>query len=179
MLLVTVDPPLAQQASLRPTTASRPWSSPKKHKNRFCYRGISTFSHKPTTSTPTNSSPSPTVSPLHLPAGRRRVMRAHPKHSPFRGGGGMVWQYAKHSLPLLPPEEDRVCHPTNRYPASPRIKIASANRPKSRTQSIPGFPPDKTASATGHGYGSEGVKGRRWQQEDIRFARSFWTIFCF
>ena len=105
MLLVTADPPLAQQASLRPTTASRPWSSPKKHKNRFCYRGISTSSQKPTTSTPTNSSPSPTVSPLHLPAGRRRVMRAHPKHSPFRGGGGMVWQYAKiHTLFLCFPQ---------------------------------------------------------------------------
>jgi hypothetical protein len=142
MLLVTADPPLAQQASLRPTTASRPWSSPKKHKNRFCYRGISTSSQKPTTSAPTNSSPSPTVSPLHLPAGRRRVTRAHPKHSPFRGGGGMVWQYARnpHSLPLLPPEKDRVCHPTNRYPASPRKKIASANRPRAVRNRYPASP---------------------------------------
>jgi hypothetical protein len=142
MLLVTADPPLAQQASLWPTTASRPWSSPTKHKNRFCYRGISTSSQKPTTSAPTNSSPSPTVSPLHLPAGRRRVTRAHPKHSPFGGGGGMVWQYARnpHSLPLLPPEKDRVCHPTNRYPASPRKKIASANRPRAVRNRYPASP---------------------------------------
>jgi hypothetical protein len=40
-------------------------------------------------------SPPPSVSPLHLPAGQRRVTLAHCKHSPFGGGGGMVWQYVK------------------------------------------------------------------------------------
>ena len=39
--------------------------------------------------------------PLHLPAGQRRIMLAHCKHSPFGGGGGMTWQYTKiHTLLL-------------------------------------------------------------------------------
>ncbi len=52
--------------------------------------------------TPSSVRPrSPSVSPLHLPAGRRRVTLANCKHSPFGGGGGMVWQYAKiHTLLL-------------------------------------------------------------------------------
>jgi len=33
-----------------------------------------------------------------------------------------------HSFSLLPPEKDHVCHPANRYPASPRKKIASTTR---------------------------------------------------
>jgi len=179
MLLVTVDPPLAQQASLRPTTASRPWSSPKNTKIGYATEEL--------VLSPTNQRHRHPRTHLHLPPS--------PLFTCPPGGEGSCGRI-QNILPFVvggewygnTPNTLFLCFPQRKIESAilpidirlpPRIKIASANRPKSRTQSIPGFPPDKTASATGHGYGSEGVKGRRWQQEDIRFARSFWTIFCF
>jgi hypothetical protein len=63
----------AQSASLRPTTASLPSSSPtKQDKIWFCYRGISTSSKKPTTINEHNEHYlpfvlSPSALPLQLP----------------------------------------------------------------------------------------------------------------
>jgi hypothetical protein len=44
------------------------------------------------------------------------------------GGNGLAIRQNPHSFSLTTPEKDRVCHPAvcNRYPASPRRKIALA-----------------------------------------------------
>ena len=104
-LLVTADLPLAQSTSLRPTRASLPWSSPKNNANLVLLQRNQYFLPKPTTKTasaPRISSPfcprSPSISLLHLPAGRRRVTLAHCKHSPFGGGGGWFGSMLKSTL---------------------------------------------------------------------------------
>jgi hypothetical protein len=40
----------------------------------------------------------PSISPLHLPAGQRRVMLAHCKHSPFGDGGEWFGSAPKSTL---------------------------------------------------------------------------------
>jgi hypothetical protein len=99
----------------------------KKHKFGFCYRGISTSSQKPTTA------PMNFISVSHrLPSSpTRRAEKGHAGASQtfslwWWGGNGMAIRQNPHSLPLLPPEKDRVCHPANQHPASPRTMIASA-----------------------------------------------------
>jgi len=95
---------------------------------RFCYRGISTSSKKPTT---TASAPHelhlrlpPSPLSTYPPGGEGSSGRI-PNILPLVVGG--EW-YGKSTLSssALSPERDRVCHPANRYPASPRKKIASA-----------------------------------------------------
>ena len=146
-LLVTADPPLAHKASLRPTMASWPRSSPKKNTNLVLLQRNQYFLPK------TNNTCVGTHE-LHLclppsplstyPPGREGSRGRIPNILPLEVGGGMVWQYAKiHTLFLCFPQRKikSAILPINiRLPPGKRLHRQQA---KSLMQSISGFPPEK------------------------------------
>ena len=123
--------------SLRPTTASLPWSSPKNNTKLGSATEESVLPPKTNNKTCISTMHFIIVLPLlfhRIPSPpTRRTERGHAgalqTFSLCRwGGNGLATRQNPHSFSLLPPEKDRVCHPAicNQSPASPRKKIASA-----------------------------------------------------
>lgn len=118
-LLVTADPPLAQLVSLRPTTASSPWSSPKINTKIGSATEESVLPPKTNNKTCIGTMHFIFVSPLllhRIPSPpTRRTEKGHvgafQTFSLCRwGGNGLTIRQNPHSFSLLPPEKDQVCH---------------------------------------------------------------------
>jgi hypothetical protein len=135
-LLVTMDPPLAQQASIRPPLTLTMVVTKKQHK----FESATEDSVRPPKTNDKNCigtmyfiSFLPSL-PLRIPSPpTRRAEKGHAgtlqTFSLWRwGGNGLAVRQNPHSFSLTTLEKDRVCHPAicNRYPISPRRKIASA-----------------------------------------------------